>query len=133
MWNTQGSLLLLLESLAQAPYEPLEKAQFSQLAQKTAFRTLRATGCRRSELHAADKRRVQTGQIGNGAHSSLHPTLSKIPARAPDADRGRHWQVRALPEDSPHKDKLNCPVKALKLYIKASDNRRRKNHHLLFQ
>ena len=117
--------------MAQAPYEPLDQAHFAQLTHKTAFLTLLATGCRRSELHAADRSRIQIGP--NWDWVTLLPTpnfRAKFQARAPDADRDRHWRVRSLPEDCPHRDKLNCPVRALKLYIQASDNRRRKNHHL---
>lgn len=122
-WN----LPLVLWSLSRPPYEPLDTCDFDHLTYKTVFLVLLGTACRRSELHALDRTRLQhhTGW----EWVDLLPTpgfKAKFQARGHDPDRDRHWHLKALPSGATSaKDRAKCPVRALRQYLKRSDRKRR--------
>ena len=118
------SLELILYFLAQAPFEPLAEAPLELLTLKTVFLVLLGTACRRSELHALVRDRIQQGP--NWEWVNLLPTAgfrAKFQSRADDATVDRHWHLKALTSEvaPSRKERLNCPVRALKRYLRVTD------------
>ena len=121
------SLPLVLWSLSRAPYEPIERCSFTHLTHKAVFLVLLGTACRRSELHALDRTRLQHREEWEWV--DLLPTpgfRAKFQARSNEPERDRHWHLRALPQTqvTSSRDKAKCPVRALRQYLLISDTKR---------
>ena len=116
------SLELVLYALGREPYEPLGEASMESLTYKTAFLVLLGSACRRSELHALDANRTQPGP--NWEWVNLLPSAgfrAKFQARAGDAQVDRHWHLKALSkQEFSNTDRLNCPVRALRRYLRVT-------------
>ena len=122
-WN----LTCVLWSLCNAPYEPLESASIDLITYKTAFRLAFASSRRRSELHALsveeghirfDKKEgsvtllTQSGFLAKNQLPSVAPRPINIPSLSKTCGRS-------------DRDRLLCPVRALKYYLKLVEPRRR--------
>ena len=66
----------MLYSLSKEPYEPLDKRSIQLLTYKTFFLVLRASGRRRSDVHALDISRVEFDR--NDESVSLYPSRSLL-------------------------------------------------------
>ena len=118
-WN----MTLVLETLARPPFEPLRDASLRAITIKTAFLLAAASLRRRSALHALT---LEKGHINfeNGGVRLL-PDPSFI---------AKNQTLEFLPESiflrelsafsSVPEDRFWCPVRALKAYIKATQNLR---------
>ena len=112
-------LACVLWSLTKAPYEPLAQADLQHLTWKTVFLLTLASAKRRSEIHAlsmedthlrfnsSDDSVSMTCQTGFLAKNQL-PSVAPLPIIIPSLSRtcGRD-----------DKDRLLCPVRALKFYL----------------
>lgn len=116
------SLPLVLRYLARPPYEPLGLAPIKELTHKTAFLVLLGSGCRRSELHALDRSRLEHDITWTWAN--LIPTpdfLAKFQARDPDPAVSRVYCLQALSTTTEPEELKSCPMRALRYYIKRTD------------
>ena len=110
----------VLVCLQKAPYEPLHKASKLHVKLKTAFLLALATAKRCSEIHAlamdsnhlrfnqSDGSVSLTGQTGFLAKNQL-PSIFQDPIVIPNLARVCKRE---------HSDRLLCPLRALKFYLK---------------
>ena len=120
--------------LTKEPFEPLRKASLKHLTFKTVFLLALASGKRRSEIHAwlpkvskvdqwnkvsivPSVKFIAKNQLAKKGYDSVAPVV--IPALAP-----------SLHEDLTD-DRTLCPVRALRYYLKATEDRRQ-GKELLF-
>jgi hypothetical protein len=113
-------LACVLGSLIKAPYEPLDQASLQFLTWKTVFLLTMASAKRRSEIHAlsiedshlrfdsSDGSVTLLCQSGFLAKNQL-PSMASKPFKVPSLSR------TCGHEDD---DRLLCPVRALKFYLK---------------
>ena len=123
-WN----LLLVLNHLMQAPYEPICDISFKHLTWKTCFLVSLATAARCSEVHALSF--ASTSHSRNWSSVWVSPNLhflAKNQSSHSTLDR-RSFQIPSLQTfagpDLPER-KL-CPVRALRLYLAKTAIRRAK-------
>ena len=115
-WN----LSCVLWSLTKAPYEPMGSASLLHSSVKTAFLLALATAKRRSELHAFS---IEEGSLRFGRDSvtlRLEPGFlpkTQVPSKLPEPITVPSLDQACGPDDE---DRLLCPVRALKFYIKKS-------------
>ena len=112
---------MVLDYLRSAEFEPLEAASTPRLTQKAVFLVIMATAGRVSELHAMstlpDCLRFN---VDGSCTFTLHPTFlakNQLPDTAPTP-------IQLLPCHPPE----NCPVRALRLYLRATEADRRGQH-----
>ena len=133
-WN----LVLVLECLCKHPFEPLTQASFKMLTLKCVFLTAVACSCRISELHAIAFDKVSHTKDWSTVY--LEPRsdfLAKNQTSRSVTDR-RQFKLCALvkPANKVHfipgscaeaaynRNKLLCPVRALRLYLARTAHRR---------
>lgn len=115
-WN----LSTLLESLKGAPYEPLVAASLTNLTHKTLMLIALASGRRCSELHA----------LSTGEHLRLSRAGATLYFRPGFLAKNERVSFSADPiflpsiatESSVHEDRLWCPVRALRYYLKRTES-----------
>ena len=121
----------ILVCLQKAPFEPLHKASRVYVTIKTAFLLALATAKRCSEIQAlamdVDHLRfnqsdgsvliVQTGFLAKNQLLSICPDSIVIPHLARTCKRG-------------HSDRLLCPIRALKFYLKMNSSYRQNRTRL---
>ena len=115
-WN----LNTLLESLKGAPYEPLVAASLTSLTHKTLMLIALASGRRCSELHA----------LSTGEHLRLSRAGATLYFRPGFLAKNERISFSADPiflpsiatESSVHEDRLWCPVRALRYYLKRTES-----------
>ena len=133
-WN----LVLVLEMLCKAPFEPLYTCSIKHLTYKCVFLVAMATSCRISELHAIDFRKVTHDR--HWQQVFLEPKLDFLAknqsSRAVKQSRTFvlkalvkhinqvHFTPGSLDETLYNKNKLLCPVRALKWYMSRTKFRR---------
>ena len=125
-------LSCVLWSLTKAPYEPLSSASLKFLTYKTVFLLAFATARRRSELHALS---VETGFIRfNESDDSLtllcQPGFlakNQLPSVLPKPITVPSLSGNCGPSDT---DRLLCPVRALKFYLKRVEGKRGRRKRL---
>ena len=122
-WN----LSLVLQMLTRDPFEPMRKADLKYITYKTVFLLALASGKRRSEIHAwlpkvsklddwnkvsvvPSLKFIAKNQLAKKGFDSVAPVV--IPALAP-----------SLHEDLTN-DRTLCPVRALRYYLKATEELR---------
>lgn len=127
-WNLQ----LVLHYLNKPDYEPLRKASLKHLTWKTAFLVILGSGCRRSELHALDFSRLEHDSHWSWVNLLPSPGWrAKYQFKDPDPNRSRVYRLHSLPA-SDTEDRHSCPVRALRLYLKATADRRTRHNNSLF-
>ena len=110
---------LVLASLRQAPFEPLQSASIDILTWKTAFLIALASGKRRSEIHAIERSSISWTETRDRVTLRVNPSFV---AKTQIAENVRAVQpimidsLRGFIDDSPE-DLLLCPVRALFLYL----------------
>lgn len=121
-WNLSWVLL----SLCEPPFEPLHKASRLHVTMKTAFLLALASARRRSEIHAfsVDPEHLRFNKI-DGSVSLLCQTgflaKNQIPSVSPDSIIIPNL-AKTCNRDN--KDRLLCPIRALKFYLKMSSSYR---------
>ncbi len=121
-WN----LSLVLLALTKAPYEPLSGATLLNLSIKTAFLLSMASARRVSEIHALS---VEEGHIRfnqNDGSVTLLPqpgflAKNQCPSMYPVTI---HIPCLTTILDAQDRDRLLCPVRSLRAYLKAVKNKR---------
>ena len=120
-------LSIVLTSLAKPPFEPLAKVPIKYLTFKTVFLVVFATSRRRSEIHALSRKRTKISPV-TGAITTA-PALSFLAKnqRANAVERMKDIDIpslsRLVGSDLPN-DALNCPVRALSIYMERTDGYR---------
>ena len=104
----------------QAPYEPLSVTSLLLLVCKTAFLLAFATARRRSELHALliDPACLRFNQLDGSVSLTCEPGFlakNQLPSVVPRTITVPSLARSCGPRDS---DRLLCPVRALKFYLK---------------
>ena len=125
-------LALVLNRLASDPFEPLEKAPLKLLTWKTVFLLALASGRRRSELHALAFDRILWKDYFSSMLLGVIPSfLAKTQLASSPA---LTMEIPALTSSlgpNLQEDAKNCPVRAVRLYMKRTTHLR-KNRKLLF-
>ena len=118
-WN----LAFVLKALTQKPFEPLNKSSLKYLTLKTVFLLALASGKRRSEVHAWAVDSLCWSE--DGLSFTVRPHAGFV-AKTQLAGRGGEIlgavTVQALPLKDTGSDLLLCPVRALRLYMKRTEN-----------
>ncbi|XP_071109122.1 uncharacterized protein [Haliotis cracherodii] len=119
-------LNIVLQHLTSDAYEPLQRADFEPLTQKTLFILALATAVRMSEIHAIDFNPI-TFDSGNNSSALLGLRWDFIAKNQLPGQPDRQFHVPALSsvlgaEDT--EDLSLCPVRALRLYLQKSKPRR---------
>ena len=125
-------LSLVLNRLASAPFEPLEKAPLKLLTWKTVFLLALASGRRRGELHALDASKISWRENYSLVKLGVIPSfLSKTQlATAPPLSMQIPALDVSLGTDLESDAKL-CPLRSLRLYLRRT-KLLRANKKLLF-
>lgn len=126
-------LSLVLRRLLRGPFEPLRSAEPKFLSWKTAFLLALATAKRRSELRAFSKRVLHAD---NWSSLTLRP-LPKFVAKTEVPGRPEtRLQDVTIPALAPfvgpdlHLDSKNCPVRAVKIYLARTQDKRGERQEL---
>ena len=125
------SLPLVLDSLFQEPYEPLEGAQLKFLAHKTVFLVAVSTARRSSELGALSVDKSRFFVKPQGIEVGYVPGF--IPKNARMSYAGKTIVIPKF-EDmaSCEEERLLCPVRAVKCYKRRMDLLRKSGEKRLF-
>ena len=126
-------LAFVLSHMCNAPFEPLDKASLFYLSVKTVFLVTLATARRVSEVHALsmDSDHLRFSNLdGSLILRTQLGFLSKnqLPSRAPDSIK-----IPKLSNPSCKSDNFNrmlCPVRAVKIYIKRTKSLRKHRKRL---
>ena len=117
---------VVLASLRESPFEPLEKVSITDLTRKTVFLVALGTARRRSELSALARSRVKFSTIDHSV--TVAPGVNFLAKnqsnRGTQADRMKDIVIPSLEALVGHdlpQDALNCPVRALRIYMKRTD------------
>ena len=124
-------LAMVLASLIEAPYEPLEQASLKHLTHKCAFLLAFASAKRVSELQALNGTVYRKPDWSEVAFDFAPDFLAKN--QVPDGTRNklRAFLVPALTRGaSEENDMLLCPIRTLRLYFRRTADRRDAQSHL---
>ena len=127
-------LILGLNLSAKAPYEPLRKASKLQVTMKTAFLLALTLAKTSSEIHAQamDSNHLRFSQ-SDGSFSLLLQirflAKNQLPSIFPDPIVIPNLTRNCKRE---HLDRLFCPIRALKFYLKMTSSYRQNRTRLFF-
>ena len=124
-------LFLVLSSLRQAPYEPIQSCSLKHLFEKTVFLVSLASGRRCSEIHALSARGVSLEPDGSYSLRFLPGFLAK---NQPASRLAPPLFIKSL-EKTLEADDLDvtlCPVRALRTYLSRAAPLRSAGKHRLF-
>ena len=114
-------LVLVLNALLEAPFEPLKTAELKMVTWKTVFLLLLMAGKRRGDIHAIDVSRVYAKQ--DQSEMILYPVLNYLPKVADAAEGQFRLQPIKIPaitqtigRSRQEPDRLLCPVRAVSYY-----------------
>ena len=125
------SLPLVMDSLFQEPYEPLEGAQLKFLSHKTAFLVAVSTARRSSELGALSIEKSKFLVRPHGIEVGYVPGF--VPKNARINYAGRTIVIPKFEEmASCEEERLLCPVRAVKCYKKRMKLLRKEGEQRLF-
>ena len=125
-------LSLVLMSLMKSPYEPLHKASLKDVTMKTAFLIALASAKRISELQGL------SGVVSH-SHQWKKVTLTFVPEFVAKTQVPGRSSTRLAPVDIPalsqvlgdeDEDRVLCPVRSLRRYLKLTEDFRQDNHRL---
>ena len=134
-WIPQWDLSIVLSALALPPFEikDMSSVQLKFLTFKTVFLISLASGARRGEIHALDLSRTRWSDKGHEVF--LRPYVGFLPktylARDPSTAL-QGFRIRSLSKglDRSDPDRLLCPLRALRYYIKHTASLRAGNRSL---
>ena len=123
-------LPLVLQALSQAPFEPMAGASLSSLSMKTAFLLAVTTAKRVSELHALSISDACLRWKASDSGVTLWPNVSFLPKVLPPSYSNQAIELAAFhpppfTSEAEERAHLLCPVRALRLYIQATQGFRR--------
>jgi len=121
-------LKLVLLTLQEDPFEPLQDIPMKLLTWKTVFLTLLASGGRRGEVHALDYKSVKHDPKWKFITVRPHEGfISKTQLRSQGASRLDSFVIRGLADfvgPDLDRDRKLCPVRCLKAYLARSQDLR---------
>ena len=131
-WN----LALVLQTMTQPPFEPLEEVSMKMLTLKTVFLFTLASASRRSEIHALTRESLMREEHWQSV--SVSPDMNFV-AKTELANKGvsvlQSITIKALStivgSDLPE-DLTLCPVRALRIYLNRTDGIRSDKQKKLF-
>ena len=114
-WN----LVLVLDALMKAPFEPLAKASLKHLTYKTVFLTCMSCAARVGEIHALDYRKMKWDPDWGTVYLEPHSLFLAKTQKNHKSGSSRQFKLLNLKDFvGPHEpDRLLCPVRALRYYI----------------
>ena len=121
-------LAAVLEALKESPFEPMRKADLKWITLKTVFLVALASGKRRSEIHAL--RFDSFSRTENWSRVTLRPDpafISKTDLAGKQQRILKPIVIEALKFAEGHvkdRDRTLCPVRALKIYIRNTEELR---------
>ena len=129
-------LSVVLSVFRESPYEPMHLVDMKFVTFKTVFLLTLATGCRRSEIHALKFDSIQWQD--NGGSVLLFPGMQFLAkTELVSKDILKPVQVCSLTRilGNDDRDRVLCPVRALKFYLKRTEDIRgsRKRLFLAFK
>ena len=114
-------LSIVLWTLTEPPFEPIDSISLKMLTWKTAFLLLLASGARRSEVHALSFKSVRHEESWKWVSIDPIPTfVSKTQVRTRGASAFKGITIKALSTilcPDMKQDRALCPVRALKAYL----------------
>lgn len=121
-WN----LPWVLQSLCDSPFEPLSKASRLHVTMKTVFLLSLATAKRTSEIHAfaSDSEHLRFNKVDGSVSLTFQTGFlakNQIPLICPDPVLVPNLAKTCNREN---KDRLLCPIRALKFYLKMTSSYR---------
>ena len=121
-------LNLVLQALLRPPFEPLSETSFRNLTKKTVFLVSLATAHRVGELQALSRRVAKVGR--DMSLSYLPEFVAKTESTSNPIPRS--FLVKSLAEfvGNLEEEQLLCPVRALKYYLKATNDIVQRPHNL---
>ena len=133
-WN----LVLVLECLCKPPFEPITEISFKMLTLKCVFLVAVALSCRISELHAIAFDKLSHDKDWSVVYLEPRSDFLAKNQTSRSVTHQRRFKLKALvkpahkvnyPAGSPeaaqyNKNKLLCPVRALRLYLARTAHRR---------
>ncbi|XP_070196639.1 uncharacterized protein [Littorina saxatilis] len=126
-------LLLVMEFLRSADFEPLRDASFANLTRKSLFLLLLASARRGSEIHALSGNSDDISFESDGSVTlRFRPEFlakNQAPERASPLVHVRPLSTILAPNDP---DLVNCPVRALRIYLARAQSLRSAAQKLLF-
>ena len=127
-------LSVVLSVMAEKPFEPLDKADIKFITWKTVFLVSLATGRRRSEIHAIIYDKVYFKEKENTYLLGLDPNfLSKNQLVDDISEKFKYIELKSLDQflgKDLRADRVNCPVRALKIYIQRTKELRTEKRKL---
>jgi len=127
-------LRLVLQCLCQAPFEPLDSVSNKFLTLKTVFLLTLASGARRGEIHALDAKLLSHNS--DWSEVTLVPNPKFLAKNFDYKSGGRNFQgfkVEALTHKlgpGLEEDAKLCPVRALRIYLERTKDKRRNTDQL---
>ena len=123
-------LPLVLQALSKAPFEPMAGSSLRLLSIKTAFLLAVTTAKRVSELHALSISPACLHWKADNSGVTLRPNVSFLPKVLPSGYVNQAIELTAFhppPFTSEEEERAHfvCPVRALRLYIQATQDFRR--------
>jgi hypothetical protein len=112
----------VLRSLLTAPYEPLHDAPMSLLTQKTVFLLALASGSRRGEIAAWSRAPRHLRFSDRDSAVSLLPSVEFRAKTQRPHEASRPVRIPALTIAGDEIEKFQCPVRALKIYVKRTQH-----------
>ena len=118
-------LSLVLRKLQHAPFEPIHTADIKSITLKTVFLVALASGKRRSELHAMKKNILHTKGWSSVYIEPDPQFVAKTELNNKGSAMLKLVQIKALTKELPEEeigDRALCPVRALRYYIKQTED-----------
>ena len=116
-------LSVVLKALSGPPFEPIMDVDIKYTTMKTLFLTAFATAARVSELHALTLKEGHYLKANNGKTITLLADASFIAKNQLLSDPPRRFTIQALEgEGVTGTDRSLCPVRALKWYVKRTQD-----------
>ena len=124
---------LVLQSLTQAPYEPLRTSEERFLAQRTLFLLALVSAKWIGELHALSHRISHSRGCGEMSFTFVAGFVVKMQDSSSSAPRFEGFTVPALPNASNNRNgRLLCPVQAVGCYLDRTAAHRPRCEQLFF-
>ena len=115
-------LRVVLDALSRPPFEPINSVEIKMLAFKTVFLTALATGRRRGEIRAFSFQRTLWRELDDSIQLVPHPDF--LPKNLKATDPNASVKPIVIPSLAKFvgpdlaEDALNCPVRAIRTYMK---------------
>ena len=117
-------LFLVLDHLKGSPYEPMSSSSLQHLTLKTAFLVALASGRRSSEVHAFSGNPKDYSFEPNGGISLNFLTEFIAKNQIPGSMSPTVMINKLFREKTDHSDRLLCPVRALRYYLRRTKESR---------